>query len=339
MSKTKIIATSLPGMPWQERKAGDDSVVWRYDNNPILGWNHTPNCARIYNSAIIPWKDGYAGVFRADHKDCRQAIHRGFSKDGLTWDIDDSPIQWKDENGNPYQPSYAYDPRVTVIGGTCYVTWCTDFSGPALGLGRTDDFENFVRMENPTTPYNRNGVLFPRKINGNYTLLSRPSDNGHTGFGDIFISESPDLVYWGKHRKVMSKSDILWWQSLKIGAGPVPIETSEGWLLFYHGVLLSCNGYVYSFGAALLDLENPSKVLYRSKNYYISPEKEYETCGFVPNVCFPCATVCDKDSGRIAIYYGGADTYVAVAFTQIDLVIEDLKKNNHLEKGDDIIIR
>jgi beta-1,4-mannooligosaccharide/beta-1,4-mannosyl-N-acetylglucosamine phosphorylase len=124
------------------------------------------------------------------------------------------------------------------------------------------------------------------------------------------------------------------WQSLKIGAGPIPIETDEGWLMIYHGVLLTCNGYVYSFGSALLDLENPSKVLYRSGQYLLSPEAPYETTGFVPNVCFPCATLCDAPTGRLAIYYGCADTYTGIIFGTVDDIIKFTKDNNKLRHGD-----
>jgi beta-1,4-mannooligosaccharide/beta-1,4-mannosyl-N-acetylglucosamine phosphorylase len=92
-----------------------------------------------------------------------------------------------------------------------------------------------------------------------------------------------------------------------VGAGPVPIEKPEGWLLFYNGVLTSCNGFVYSFGAALLDLEKPWKVIYRGSTYLLSPQTYYECVGDVPNVAFPCATLFDQPTGRIAIYYGGAD--------------------------------
>ena len=104
-------------------------------------------------------------------------------------------------------------------------------------------------------------MLFPRKIKGKYVMFSRPSDNGHTPFGDIYLSQSPDMVHWGEHRFVMGTKGG--WQSTKVGAGPVPIETPEGWLLFYHGVLTSCNGFVYSFSAALLDLDQPWKVIAR----------------------------------------------------------------------------
>ena len=177
-------------------------------------------------------------------------------------------------------------------------------------------------------PFNRNGVLFPRRSGGEYALLSRPSDSGHTPFGDIVLSWSPDLTYWGRHRLVMSRGGGGWWQSTKIGAGPVPIETTEGWLLFYHGVTTTCNGYVYSMGAALLDLEDPSKVLYRTRDYILGPEKDYETTGFVPNVVFPCAAITDAPTGRIALYYGAADTYTALAFCQADELLDYLKRNS-----------
>ena len=156
-------------------------------------------------------------------------------------------------------------------------------------------------------------------------MLSRPSDTGQTAFGDIYISQSPDMTYWGKHRHVMSPIKEGW-QSTKVGAGPIPIETSEGWLMFYHGVLTSCNGFVYSFGAALLDLDEPWKVIARSNDYLLSPQTYYECVGDVPNVAFPCAALSDAATGRIAIYYGCADTVTGLCFCKVNEVIEFLKK-------------
>lgn len=334
MSKVKIIGEALKNIPWQDKTAGYEGVVWRHDGNPIIDWNATKKTSRVYNSAVVPYGDGFIGVFRADHKNGRAHIHLGRSKDGLKWDIENDEIQWVDEAGNAYQPNYSYDPRVVKIENTYYIIWCTDFGGAALGLGKTEDFKTFVRLENPFIPFNRNGVLFPRKINDNYVMLSRPSDSGHTPFGDIFLSESPDLVYWGKHRRVMTKGGSGWWQGTKIGAGAVPIETTEGWLLLYHGVSGTCNGFVYSFGAAILDINNPSKVLYRCKNYILTPEKPYETSGFVPNVAFPCATLHDAETGKIMIYYGAADTYLAVAYTNVEELVEYVKANSELVPGD-----
>lgn len=194
----------------------------------------------------------------------------------------------------------------------------------------TKDFKTFHQLENAFLPFNRNGVMFPRKINGRYAMLSRPSDNGHTPFGDIYYSESPDMEFWGRHRLVMSPApfEVSAWQCLKIGAGPIPIETPEGWLLIYHGVLRSCNGYVYAFGSALLDLDEPWKVKYRSGAYLLSPRTPYECMGDVPNVCFPCAALHDEETGRIAIYYGCADTVTGLAFGYVPEIIEFTKRTS-----------
>ena len=188
----------------------------------------------------------------------------------------------------------------------------------------TYDFVDFYDMGNMFLPFNRNGVLIPKKINGKYAMYSRPSDAGHTPFGDIFYSESPDLKYWGEHRHVMSQRDA--WSGTKIGAGPVPVETSEGWLLIYHGVLNSCNGFVYSMGVAVTDREKPWQVKYRANRYLLAPHMLYEQMGDVPNVVFPCATLCDADTGRISIYYGGADTVVCMAYSYVDDLVDFAKK-------------
>ncbi len=327
MSNT-IIGNALPNLPWEDKPKGYDGVMWRYSNNPLIDWNPTPSTARIYNSAVLPFDGAFVGVFRADHKNGRANIHFGRSKDGLHFEIDDNIIPWVDEKGKPDPISYGYDPRFVQIDDTYYVVWCDDMKGASIGMGMTKDFKTWTRLPNPLMPFNRNGVLFPRKINGNYILFSRPSDSAHTPFGDIYMSESPDLIYWGKHRWVMGKGGKGWWQGTKIGGGPVPIETKEGWLMFYHGVSGTCNGFVYSFSAVLLDINDPGKVLLRAREYMLTPEKEYETTGFVPNITFPCANIYDADTGRIAIYYGAADTYTALAFCQVDEVLDYLKKNN-----------
>jgi len=324
------VGTPVPNLPWEDRPAGSNDVVWRYSGNPIIGWNPVGRVARIFNSAAIPYEGAFVGVFRADHRNGRADLHFGRSADGIHWDIDADVIPWQDESGRPKPNSYGYDPRLVKVEDTYYINWCDDFPGASIGMGRTKDFRTWVKMENPLMPFNRNGVLFPRRINGLYALLSRPSDSGHTPFGDIILSYSPDLTYWGRHRLVMSRGGQGWWQSTKIGAGPVPIETNEGWLLFYHGVTTTCNGYVYSTGAVLLDLEDPSKVLYRTRDYLMTPEKDYETVGFVPNVAFPCAAIVDAPTGRIVLYYGAADTYTALAFCQVDEVLGYLKNNSEV---------
>ncbi|MCL2084700.1 MAG: glycoside hydrolase family 130 protein [Oscillospiraceae bacterium] len=328
----KVIGASLPNIPWQD-KPDNLRPVWRYGGNPIIGRNPSPGVARIFNSAVLPYKDGYVGVFRGEQTDGVPHIYLGFSADGIKWDFQTEKIPFTDGGGQPFMPRYAYDPRLVEIEGVYYIIWCQDFFGASIGMAKTVDFKTFTRLENPFIPFNRNAVLFPRKINGTFRLLSRPSDSGHTPFGDIFISESPDMEFWGRHRHVMSRGPA-WWESVKIGAGSAPIETDQGWLIFYHGVTGTCNGFVYSMGGALLDLEQPSVVKARCKNFLLTPEEWYEERGFVPNVLFPCAALCDADTGRIAIYYGAADSYVGMAFTTADDVIGYIKRNNELSEDD-----
>lgn len=333
MGKLIIEGEPLPGIPWQERPEGSREVVWRYSGNPIIPRDLLSTSNSIFNSAVVPFKNGkynFAGVFRCDDTNRRMRLHVGRSVDGITWEIDEQDVRFEGADPEVAQWVYGYDPRVTKIDDRYYVTWCNGYHGPTIGVAWTDDFVTFHQLENAFLPYNRNGVLFPRKINGNYAMLSRPSDTGHTAFGDIFYSESPDLEFWGRHRHVMSPAafEQSAWQCMKVGAGPVPIETSEGWLLIYHGVLRSCNGYVYAFGSALLDRNQPWKMTARSGPYLISPRELYELVGDVPSVAFPCATLHDPETGRLAIYYGCADTVTGLAFGKIDEIVEWTKANS-----------
>lgn len=325
----KIVGESLPNIPWQERQEETRDPFWRYTNNPIIGRDGNKNSNSVFNSAVVPYKDGFAGVFRCDSRSISMDIFAGFSKDGYHWEIEDKPIHLVGADEEILKREYRYDPRVCKIDGEYYVTWCNGYHGPTIGTAKTTDFKTFTQLENAFLPFNRNGVLFPRKIDGCFTMMSRPSDNGHTPFGDIFVSRSNDFVYWGRHRYMMGtvQGDASAWQSTKIGPGPIPIETDEGWLLIYHGVINTCNGFVYRIGSALLDIDEPWKVLYRSKDYVMAPEELYEHIGDVPNVIFPCATLADADTGRIAMYYGCADTVTGLAFTDVNTLLEYIKKH------------
>lgn len=327
------MGAALPNIPWQDRPADCKEPIWRYSENPVIKRDLLPDSNSIFNSAVVPFEGGFAGVFRCDDKNRRMALHAGFSKDGFNWDINPETIKFECDEPEVGKWVYGYDPRVVKIEDKYWVTWCNGYHGPTIGVAWTTDFKTFHQVENAFLPYNRNGVLFPEKINGKYMLLSRPSDTGHTAFGDIFLSQSPDMVFWGQHRHVMAPSafDVSAWQSMKIGAGPIPIKTSEGWLLLFHGVLQSCNGYVYSFGSALLDLEEPWKVIARSGQYLIAPREIYELTGDVPNVTFPCAALCDAETGKIAIYYGCADTVTGLAFCYVDDIVEFTKRTNILK--------
>lgn len=322
----KIIGSELPNIPWEDKPKGYSGVMWRYSKNPIIPRNLLPTSNSIFNSAVVAYGSEFRGVFRCDDTRRSMQLHAGRSKDGIQWEINPERIHFVGEAAQELGWTYGYDPRVVWIEDRYWVTWCNGYHGPTIGVAWTQDFETFHQLENAFLPYNRNGVLFPRRINGKYAMLSRPSDRGHTPWGDIFYSESPDMVYWGHHRFVMAPAGG--WQSTKVGAGPVPIETTEGWLLIYHGVLTSCNGFVYSAGAALLDLEKPWKVIYRTAPYIISPQELYECVGDVPNVVFPCAALADSATGRIAVYYGAADTVTGLAFCMVDELVEFTKENS-----------
>jgi beta-1,4-mannooligosaccharide/beta-1,4-mannosyl-N-acetylglucosamine phosphorylase len=326
MSHT-IIGSALPTIPWEEKPGGCHDVVWRWNHNPVIPRDLIPSSNSIFNSAVIPFEGEFAGVFRCDDKRRFMQLHNGKSKDGIHWELENERIQWICDDPDVGRWVYGYDPRVCWIEDRYYITWCNGYRGwPTIGVGYTHDFVKFYQLENAFLPFNRNGVLFPRKINGKYAMLNRPSDRGHTPFGDIYYSESPDMCYWGRHRLVMATAGG--WQSTKIGAGPIPIETTEGWLMIYHGVLTSCNGFVYSMGAALLDIDRPWQVLYRTAPYILSPQTLYECVGDTPNVAFPCAALVDAPTGRIAIYYGGADTVTCLAFAQVDELIDFIKSNS-----------
>jgi beta-1,4-mannooligosaccharide/beta-1,4-mannosyl-N-acetylglucosamine phosphorylase len=314
-----------PDIPWEDRPAGTRDVLWRSSRNPIVPRDAVPRANSIFNSAVVTFRDGFAGVFRVDDRQRTMNLHAGRSTDGVHWEIEHEPIAFEPADARVSEIrirfEHAYDPRVTWLEDRYYVTWCNGYHGPTIGVGYTHDFETFHQLDNAFLPFNRNGVLFPRRISGSYAMLSRPSDGGHTAFGDVFYSESPDLIHWGRHRHVLGP--VPWtWQATKVGGGPTPIETEAGWLVLYHGVLTSCNGFVYSMGAALLDLEEPWRVLARGADYLLSPQEAYEQVGDVPNVVFPCAALVDREADRVSVYYGGADTVVCLAHGHLSEILE-----------------
>lgn len=303
----------------------NETVFQRYAGNPIITAKAVPRANSIHNSAVVRFGKSYAGIFRVDGQDLHNRLHAGASRDGIHWQIRPRPVKMVSRDPDVTVADHSYDPRVTKLGGTYYLTWCNSGpQGPCIGLAATKDFKTFRQMENPLPSANRNGVLFPRKIRGKYAMLHRPSDRGHTPFGDIFYATSPDLIHWGAHRFVFGPRGG--WQGTKVGPGPVPIETADGWLLIYHGVWTSCNGYLYYAGGALLDLDKPWKVRYRTKDYLLAPTEPYERMGDVPNVVFPSSAVLIGDTLRL--YYGCADTCISLAECKLDDLIKFIKTHS-----------
>ncbi len=215
-----------------------------------------------------------------------------------------------------YTAGMYYDPRLTEIDGTFYLLHAAHSSHTCrLSLLSTQDFETYVWLGHISEPDNRNGVLFPEKIQGSYARLDRP--NTAEKMGDIWISYSPDLVHWGRSRCVMRNSQVRWAWS-KIGPGAPPIKTKEGWLNIFHGVRTQCaQHYVYQLGVSLLDLNDPSKVIAQAKGAILEPEEMYELVGQTPSVVFTSGAIVEDD-GEVKVYYGGADTVQCVATTTID---------------------
>ena len=328
---TKIIGENIKNMPWEEKPEGCKEVFWRSKKNPIITKDLVNGASTILNSAAVVFGDGFAGVFRVDDKSYHSGLHVGFSKNGYDWEISDKEIEFVRTNDEITEFAHGYDPRVCKIDDTYYIVWCNKFTdknssnwSPTIGCAYTKDFKTFYQLENAFLPENRNGVLFPRKIDGKYMMLSRPIRSGNVG--DIYLSQSKDMEYWGHHRLVMTPASN--WESKKIGGGPTPIEIDEGWLLIYHGVIGTCNGLRYMVGAAIHDKDKPWIVKHRADKYLMAPETDYERYGDVDNVVFPCATLCDAETGRLAMYYGAADTVVALAFSYVDDIVKFVKDND-----------
>jgi beta-1,4-mannooligosaccharide/beta-1,4-mannosyl-N-acetylglucosamine phosphorylase len=189
-----------------------------------------------------------------------------------------------------------------------------------LSLVKTKDFKKIQWLGFISETDNRNGVLFPEKINGLYARLDRPNTGSNNG--DIWISYSPDLIFWGKSECVFRNWEGIRWAWTKIGAGAVPIRTKEGWLTIFHGVRTQCHShYVYQLGVCLLDLKNPAKVKAMAEDAILIPEEQYELVGQTPSVVFTCGAVVE-DNGEVKIYYGGADTVQCVATTSVQRLID-----------------
>ena len=325
----KIIGNPLPNIPWQDKPADCKKPVWRYSENPIITSDVLEDARSVLNSAAIPYGDGFIGVFRVDDLGMIPSLHVGRSKDGIKWEIEENSINLICEDEEVAGSTYGFDPRVVFVEDRYYVTWCNVMAGvgSTVGIAYTFDFKDFYQLPNAFPLYNRNAVIFPRKIDGKLGMLNRPTSRGHCADGCICYSESPDGIYWGKHRHVMNPTGG--WQGVKIGAGPVPIETDEGWLMFYHGVIQMASGMMYCMGGAILDREKPWKVLYRTKGMIMGPETYYERTGDCANVIFPCGVLSDSETGRIAIYYGAADTVVGLCFCEVNEIIDFIKKNSY----------
>ncbi|MBN2308907.1 MAG: glycoside hydrolase family 130 protein [Candidatus Hydrogenedentes bacterium] len=242
------------------------------------------------------------------------------SDDGHHFDVEPEPVLLPAREGpyEVYESLGIEDPRATFLEGTYYVMYtAASGHGPRITLLRTDDFRSYERIGIVSEPGNKDGVLFPERINGQYVRLDRPIG---MGTGSVWISYSNDLLSWG-NSKVLLTPRSGYWDSTRVGASVPPIRTDAGWLEIYHGFKMTSGGPIYRAGTALLDLEDPSRVIARCSIPLLSPREDHERVGDVCNVVFACGAIVEPN-GEVKMYYGAADTCVCVATAQLDEIID-----------------
>lgn len=312
-------------------------VMKRYPQNPVLKASDVPyKTDLVLNAGVTKYRGKYVMVFRNDIRLDEYTVSEGinfglaYSDDGLHWDVQPKPCFdiHNDEILN------SYDPRLMVMDGRCYMTFGMDTKhGVRGGIAVTDDFQKFDVIS-MSAPENRNFVLFTEKYNGRYVRLERPFPiYGRPGYAerfDMWISDSPDLVYWGNSELLLGVEHVPF-SNQKIGAGPPPVKTPKGWLTIFHASDFDESrqrrGYEvtwkkrYCAGIMLLGLENPRRIVAMSKNPLLAPEAPYETTGGYRNyVVFPTGMILE-DTGEVKIYYGAADTYVCLATADVGELI------------------
>jgi len=287
-------------------------VVKRYSGNPILTKADIPYPVEtVHNAAVVKHGDEYVMLFRSHLRTGRSIIGLARSLDGFRFTADSQPFL-KPEQDSPFAASEEYgveDPRVTFLEGEYLITYSAySRNGVRIGLARTKDFVHIERVSLITQADSRNAVIFPEKFEGLYARLDRP--HSEIAPWSIWISYSPDLIFWGESQPVM-KPEPYHWDEMKIGPGAPPIKTGQGWLSIYHGVFRTMDGAVYRLGVALHDLHNPAKIIGVSDSWILQPEDPWEVTGYVHNVVFCCGAVPEPD-GTVKIYWGGADTVMCV---------------------------
>lgn len=296
-------------------------LIHRHPNNPILTAQDWPYPAHtVFNAGACQIKDETVLLVRVEDRRGHSHLTVARSNDGVSgWQIDSSPSFAPDTENHPEERWGVEDPRLTwledrqewIIAYTAY-----SHSGPLVSLATTKDFVSYTRLGPVMPPEDKDAAVFPRKFGNRYAMIHRPVSTGSSG-AHIWLSFSPDLTHWGDHHVLLQARRGAWWDANKIGLSPPPLETPEGWLILYHGVRHTAGGCLYRLGLALLDLEDPRRVIQRSDEWIFAPEMAYERHGDVNGVVFPCGWIHDKDTGQIRLYYGGADAYVALATSQL----------------------
>lgn len=302
-------------------------LIERYQNNPVLTRDDVPYpVATVHNAAVVKHDGQYMMVFRSHLHNGRSILGLAVSDDGYHFTVRKEPFMTPAKEGvfAEYEAHGVEDPRIVVLNGEYLITYSAYSPyGVRIGLAKTHDFETVERISLITEADYRNAVIFPEKIGGRYVRLDRP--HSEISPWSIWISYSPDLIYWGE-AKLIVKPVSYHWDEMKIGPGAPPIKTPEGWLSIYHGVFPTMDGSVYRLGVMLHDLHDPSKIIAVGDDWILQPEMPYERTGYVHNVVFSCGAV-PEDDGTVKIYWGAADTVMCAGTARIDALVEHCLKN------------
>ena len=289
------------------------AVFLRHPENPVLTVKDLPEGVGYFllNPGAVKFNGEYLLIVDVFHVEGGIVFWIARSKDGIHFTFDPSPLQMP-PCADDWEEHGVYDPRITQIGNTYYIVYNSHNNtlGCRIAIAATEDFKNFRHVSLVTQVNNRNGALFPEKINGLYCCLNRPFAGDEKSSCGMQLSFSPDLVFWGKSRFSLANRPCHW-DDLKVGAGAPPILTDEGWLVIYHGVADTCAGSIYSLHAAILDKDEPWRVLARTKRPLFYPEAPYEKLGRITNVVFTCNALVEGEN--IRIYYGAADAAIGMA--------------------------
>ncbi len=307
-------------------------LISRHAANPILtacDWPYFVNS--VFNPGACRLASGET-LLLCRVEDCTGISHfcAARSDNGVDgWRIDAEPTLASDPENFPEELWGIEDPRIVWLPEreSFAVTYtCYSQRGPGVSLALTKDFKHFERLGNIMPAENKDAALLPRRINGRWVLIHRPVPVLREAH--IWMSFSPDLKHWGDHTLVLGARSGAWWDANKIGLASPLIETAKGWLMLYHGVRNTPAGCLYRIGLALYDLEDPTHCLQRSTKWIMGPETTYERSGDVSDVVFPCGYVIGDDGDTLNIYYGAADSSIALASGSIGEMLDWLRENN-----------
>ncbi|MFC1585173.1 glycosidase [Fibrobacterota bacterium] len=307
-----------------------NEIMKRHEGNPLLTAADLPYPANaVFNAGAVKRGKEYLLLLRVEDRKGVSHFTIARSHDGFSnWYITSNPVMVPEPDKYPEERRGLEDPRITFLEplntwGVAYTAYST--SGPLVSLALTDDFLNYKRQGAVLPPENKDAGLFPIQFSGRWAMLHRPGPSQGKGKPDIWICFSPDLKHWGDNSVVMQCGGGANWDSGKIGLGPPPILTDEGWLILYHGVKKGSSGNIYRVGAALLERDNPSRLISRTPEWIFGPQAEYERSGDVGNVVFPCGWIPEGDD--LIMYYGAADSSICMATSKISRILSLLKES------------